>query len=102
MSRTYRKSKYPASSMWYDHSSIDPFYYFIREEKESSKATKAIHRVKGDSKQVKTKYYMNQISKVRRTNDRNQLSQIDVNEDVCQFDDSAHIKKRKGIWWEIY
>lgn len=101
MSRTYRKSKYNPREMDYRWKTSGISFYGLEKTPEADAYTVAIHKVRGDSNDT-THFYMNSISRVRRTNDRKQLSQVDITQEFCTFDDSKHIKKRKEVWLLIY
>lgn len=106
MSRTYRKPSIHEQENLYrdcDYIKIDGSWCWVRLPKTPTKKEIALSYRDGKSR-FSTHWYMNQISRKRRNNDKHQLAKLyraEDYEDFC-FDDSKHEIKRKGIWWEIY
>lgn len=119
MSRTYRKvEQHDLSYLYWDWCQAGPkqhigdgwyFYKTLKVWKEPSKKELALAKADGKTLHFyhssrRHKWYMNQISRKYRSNDRVQKHKVytAVDYEDVDYDLSPGTKKRKGIWWEIY
>ena len=50
----------------------------------------------------RTRYYFNQIHRIGRSVERDQLRPHIVLDDDFDFDDSHYRRRYKSVWWDIY
>lgn len=102
MSRTYRKPRHWDVSQLYLETIITGRGIQVIPKTPTKKDFSEIKRDGRYNEPLK--WYMKQISRTRRANDKNELSKVyrlNDYEDV-NFDDSHARRYDKGIWWIIY
>lgn len=105
MSRTYRKPRpWQIDQLYWEYEIVQGGYWIVKVPKTPTKKELAEIKRDGYVKDKHTGWYMNQISRTRRANDRQELQKVYrlENYEDYDFDDSHAERFRKGIWWLIY